>query len=712
MSKPATTADRNFLEKIAAEIDNLHPPSVGDQARLWMEKGSVHMESSGNEINLIYERMQALNEAAGYQAGKAWGGLLKGWQLLKRGTTEEARDFFLHALDEFEEGQDLKGQARTLNALGVVDLFCNLFDNALTMFQKAHNLATSLAWQELLGVLDTNMGLVYLRLNQAQEAIGYLEAAMQNPLLETINKANVHIHLAEALMALSRFDEAERLLIKTIKCCADENFSISWIDANGCYARLLRDRGELERSKELYVKTLEAAAKLDNNRMLVEYGIEYVAVLHSSGCSEEAIIKLESIIPLAEQQKLLAESGKAYQLLAGLRAASGKWQQAWEAERKASDLQASTFSEKVAGHAASMKAERAASETAAYKKQLRHVAMIAEIGREIAGAIDIASINRILYENIKSLMPADGFGVAVYAPKSQTLEFINFMEKGEPIPSFNLPADSESSLAAFCLRTGRDILVGDVHNEYRNYIKEISGMGEKYLINSLMYCPITYKNQRSAIVTVQSYQKHAYEEYHLEILRALSVYVSVALENSRLFEELKTIAGTDPLTGILNRRRFLEVFALETDRINRYSSDLTFIIFDIDHFKEINDNHGHAFGDLVLKEVARLSQQNLRSTDIIARYGGEEFALLLPSTNLEGGRIVAERIRKAFNDHPLLSDNGTKVSFSASFGLTLFEEHDDFDSLVARADKALYYAKNTGRNKVAVERKIAAITRT
>jgi diguanylate cyclase (GGDEF)-like protein len=708
-----TAQDNPILitDKIADLIETLRPATIADRARLWMEKGSLHLESPGDEIDAICMRMQELEEPSGYQAGLAWGRLLKGWQKLKHGETEQARSIFLQALGQFEDSQDLKGQARTLNALGVVDLYCSLYDNALALLLQAHKLASALDWQELMGVLDTNMGLVYLKLGQAKEAVQCLEAAKINPQLETINKVNVNIHLAEALLALSSYDEAEELLITTLKSCQDENYPISWIDANGSYARLLHKKGEHAHACELYVSTLEAAHKLDNWRMLVAYGIEYAAALQANGQLEEACSKAEDMTSLAEIHSLPSEQGKGYQLLAGIYASQSRWQQAWETEHKAGKVLAHTFNEKVAGQAASAKAERAASETAAYKKQLRHLSMIADIGREIASAIDIASINQILYNNIKSLMPADGFGVAVYSAKTRSLNFINYMEKGQPIPDFSLPVESESSLAAFCLRTRQDIRIGNIHTEYRNYIKEIKSMGEQTLINSLMYCPITFKGSAIAIMTAQSERVDAYEEYHLEILRALSVYVSVALENSRLFEELKSIAGTDPLTGTLNRRKFMEVFINETERMRRYATDMTFVIFDIDNFKAINDSHGHAFGDLVLKEVANLSSRALRASDIMARYGGEEFAMILPNTNLDGGQIVAERIRKAFMSNPLPTPEGTPVNFTASFGLTLFVEHDDFDSLVSRADKALYYAKNTGRNKVAIERPLVQTIR-
>lgn len=184
------------------------------------------------------------------------------------------------------------------------------------------------------------------------------------------------------------------------------------------------------------------------------------------------------------------------------------------------------------------------------------------------------------------------------------------------------------------------------------------------------------------------------------LVEAFADQVAVALENARLFEETQRLAITDPLTGLFNRRYFFEQGQREFERAKRYPpKDISAIMLDIDHFKLVNDRHGHAAGDRVLREVAAICLQELRRVDLVARMGGEEFAVLLPETGLEGARQTAERLRlriEGFSSFGL-------PQITASMGVA--EAGDDctgLDTLLIWCDRALYTAKEQGRNRVAV----------
>lgn len=168
-----------------------------------------------------------------------------------------------------------------------------------------------------------------------------------------------------------------------------------------------------------------------------------------------------------------------------------------------------------------------------------------------------------------------------------------------------------------------------------------------------------------------------------------------ALEQAML--QLDEVAGTDELTGILNRRRFFEEAEQRLNHADRHSATALCMI-DIDHFKSINDEYGHQAGDFVLEHFCHIASECLRASDLFARYGGEEFILLLPQTNQYSGVQVAERIRLAFArysfDH-LKSD----LHLSLSIGVTLHSWNESLESTIKRADDALYQAKNNGRNQ-------------
>ena len=170
------------------------------------------------------------------------------------------------------------------------------------------------------------------------------------------------------------------------------------------------------------------------------------------------------------------------------------------------------------------------------------------------------------------------------------------------------------------------------------------------------------------------------------------------------FEETERSARTDTLTGLANRRVFHETLDGEIRRGRRYRWPVTVLMLDLDHFKDVNDSHGHMLGDLVLERVGGTVRHAVRDADVACRFGGEEFAVILPETAREGGYAVAERIRRrveqAFQGRPV---DGHDISMTISAGLAIFPEDGlHADELVARADEALYGAKHAGRNRVCV----------
>jgi len=165
--------------------------------------------------------------------------------------------------------------------------------------------------------------------------------------------------------------------------------------------------------------------------------------------------------------------------------------------------------------------------------------------------------------------------------------------------------------------------------------------------------------------------------------------------------ELRMIAQVDHLTGALTRRGFVEQAEREVARSHRYTRPGALVMLDLDHFKSINDTHGHAAGDQVLQQVARIAGVTLRPSDLFGRLGGEEFALLLPETTGDEAVVVAERLRGAIADHPIALTDGRMLPVSASFGVAaLGPDIASFPVWLQRADTMLYAAKAGGRNCV------------
>ncbi|MBF0094061.1 MAG: diguanylate cyclase [Alphaproteobacteria bacterium] len=166
-------------------------------------------------------------------------------------------------------------------------------------------------------------------------------------------------------------------------------------------------------------------------------------------------------------------------------------------------------------------------------------------------------------------------------------------------------------------------------------------------------------------------------------------------------EELRTLATTDALTGLWNRRHFLEKTSEELSRVKRYGHPLSVMMVDIDFFKRVNDTHGHEAGDIILRDFAHALKRKLRRTDMVGRLGGEEFAVLLPETDSTQSLDVAESIRLEIAGLSSALPDGTTLSVTASFGVTAMDGDDEtIADMLRRADEALYDAKQNGRNRV------------
>lgn len=191
----------------------------------------------------------------------------------------------------------------------------------------------------------------------------------------------------------------------------------------------------------------------------------------------------------------------------------------------------------------------------------------------------------------------------------------------------------------------------------------------------------------------------------LEIQRKLQETTAELESMHREFERTKMEASTDFLTGVANRKAFNENLELLAANAIREDKPLSLLILDIDHFKLFNDRHGHLVGDEVLKFVARIIKEYVRGRDFIARYGGEEFVVLLPFTPIGGAKILAENIRRYFEQANLKTADKSKTlgRITISIGIACYKCGEALDDFVGRADKALYKAKSAGRNKVATE---------
>jgi two-component system cell cycle response regulator len=176
----------------------------------------------------------------------------------------------------------------------------------------------------------------------------------------------------------------------------------------------------------------------------------------------------------------------------------------------------------------------------------------------------------------------------------------------------------------------------------------------------------------------------------------------IVLENSRLFERVRNLAIRDSLTDLFNHRHITDLVHHEFDRVGRYQDSFSVLMIDVDHFKRINDAHGHPAGDAVLREMGQVLRETLRTVDSVGRYGGEEFVAVLPHTGVDEARLTAERVRQAVQERGFhAGEHEVRMTVSVGMATCPAPTIDSADALVRAADKALYRAKEMGRNQVA-----------
>jgi diguanylate cyclase (GGDEF)-like protein len=219
---------------------------------------------------------------------------------------------------------------------------------------------------------------------------------------------------------------------------------------------------------------------------------------------------------------------------------------------------------------------------------------------------------------------------------------------------------------------------------------------------SWLAVPLTSREHRVGIMLLLSTSADVYHNDDLRVAAALAEQGMVAYDNAQLFTRAEHLASTDALTSLHNRRHFFDLAEDSHRRTAPHRQPLAAVMIDIDHFKKVNDTHGHGAGDDVIREVAARLRTAIRDGDVLGRYGGEEFALLLPGTTTGSATQLAERLRQAITATPIPTRSGP-IPITISLGAAQLHEDDStVEELLGRADHALYQAKQAGRNRVAL----------
>ena len=304
----------------------------------------------------------------------------------------------------------------------------------------------------------------------------------------------------------------------------------------------------------------------------------------------------------------------------------------------------------------------------------------------MAGRILIVDDNAMIRSEIKAVLMKDG-------------AFSHFMEASDGLTAFKTIMEQPP-----------DLVLCDLVMPGFDGLKFLGLKASRKELEQIPVIILTAEDDldRKAEILERGASDYVTKPFHeKELLARVRIHTKLKLLQDELLEknaQLEALSITDPLTGLANRRRLMARLEEEVSRSRRYKTPLSVVMIDIDHFKQVNDTHGHAMGDEVLRNIGAMLKSSVRTTDLAARYGGEEFTLVLPHTDIPSALQVAENLRVRFSEleHQL---DGITLKKTASMGISARDgqgEIPDAEDLLKYADEALYHAKQNGRNKVEV----------
>jgi diguanylate cyclase (GGDEF)-like protein/PAS domain S-box-containing protein len=333
------------------------------------------------------------------------------------------------------------------------------------------------------------------------------------------------------------------------------------------------------------------------------------------------------------------------------------------------------------------------------QRRAQEMAALYDTSIDINAQLDLPRLLHAIVERATAFSGAHMGGLYLLQPDGQTLELVI---------SYQLPKDYTGTviqrgegLSGRVAQTGESLMIAD-YMQWEGRASVYANIG----VRRVLGVPLKTKGQVMGVINIADTQVSGpYTDEQIRLVSLFADQAAIAVENARLFGELQQanllleeLATTDKLTGAYNRRKFDDVLVYEIRKAQRYQLPLALLMFDIDHFKQVNDTYGHQAGDQTLVELVKLVRENIRGSDWLTRWGGEEFVILASGINQEQSALLAEKIRMLVDAYLFTSVEHITISL----GVVQYQPDDTPESMLRRVDAALYIAKNSGRNYFAV----------
>jgi len=338
---------------------------------------------------------------------------------------------------------------------------------------------------------------------------------------------------------------------------------------------------------------------------------------------------------------------------------------------------------------------------ASLRLKITNYSHLKELTEKLSLCLSLQDTSSTLSVETSKLFSHKDVTVILYLFHSTTGELgVSSSQKGQM--QVNLKAKKGDIFDQFVVKTMHPLIVEDAQTDFRFDLDRMDEKDKRHL-RSLISTPLIVGEKTLGILRLESGAARQFSTDDLRFLRTIADLASIAIENAQLYERLEMMAIKDGLTGLYVRRHMLERLGEEISRKTRRESELSFLMIDLDRFKQYNDSFGHMAGDIVLKTIAQILEEHFRqSTEMVCRYGGEEFCVLLPDCPKSKAFVLANELREKIEAREIILRR-QKTHVTVSIGVAAFpKDASGRDDLILKADEALYQAKETGRNKVCV----------
>ena len=337
------------------------------------------------------------------------------------------------------------------------------------------------------------------------------------------------------------------------------------------------------------------------------------------------------------------------------------------------------------------------------QREAGEVAVFHELGKALTSSLQLDQVLRTIMEKIDEFLRPDTWSLLLVDEAKQDLYFELAVGKGAQALK-DVRIKMGQGIAGWVAQNDEAVIVPDVSKDTRFFAK----VDEKTKMEtrSIVAVPVRYRDHCLGVIElINCVEKEGFMEHDLALLEALADFAAIALENARHVKRIHELTITDDCTSLYNARHMDFILETEIYRSQRYGYEFSVVFIDLDHFKQINDTHGHLIGSKLLAEVGNIVKSACRRIDFAFRYGGDEFVIVLPQASKENAFVVARRLHKLIGETHWLTDEGLDIRFTASIGVASFPSDAKTKvELLHLADEAMYAVKNTTRNAVAAAR--------